>query len=178
MDARAQDMGESEEIHLSSMAPEAACRRIRGIPSQSQRKEVNSCDAKIRTAGSLLQSGCFLFSSGVFLAADLHGSLRIFTDERNKSFGFVQIRKSIAAIRCTQAPKSRSLESLQILRAESAKPGVYTLAPGAGGAAGAIAWGGAPQRGAQPQEYEVRDQISPGGGVRFKKWWLKAKIYY
>jgi hypothetical protein len=44
--------------------------------------------------------------------------------------------------------------------------GVYTLAPGAGGAAGAIAWGGAPQRGAQPQEYEVHDLISPGGGVR------------
>jgi hypothetical protein len=37
---------------------------------------------------------------------------------------------------------------------------------GAGGATGAIAWGGAPQRGAQPQEYEAHDLISPGRGDR------------
>jgi len=43
------------------------------------------------------------------------------------------------------------------------------LASGAGGAAGAIAWGGAPQRGAQPQEYEVHDLISPGGAPDLKK---------
>jgi hypothetical protein len=54
-------------------------------------------------------------------------------------------------------------------------PGVYTLASGAGGAAGAIAWGGAPQRGAQPQEYEVHDLISPGGASDLEKWWLKPK---
>jgi hypothetical protein len=42
------------------------------------------------------------------------------------------------------------------------------LASGAGGAAGAIAWGAAPQRGAQPQEYETHDQISPGGASDFK----------
>jgi hypothetical protein len=47
------------------------------------------------------------------------------------------------------------------------------LASGAGGAAGAIAWGGAPQLGAQPQGYETHDMISPGGASDFKKWWLK-----
>jgi hypothetical protein len=57
-------------------------------------------------------------------------------------------------------------------------PGVYALASGAGGAAGAIAWGGAPQRGAQPQEYEARDLISPGGASDLKKWWLKTEINY
>jgi hypothetical protein len=45
------------------------------------------------------------------------------------------------------------------------KPGVYTLASGAGGAAGTIAWGEAPQRGAQPQECGVHDLISPGGAA-------------
>jgi hypothetical protein len=47
--------------------------------------------------------------------------------------------------------------------------GVYTLASGAGGATGAIAWGGAPQHGAQPQEYEAHDIISSGGAADFKK---------
>jgi len=42
-------------------------------------------------------------------------------------------------------------------------PGVSALASGAGGAAGSLAWGGAPQRGAQPQEYEAHDLISPVG---------------
>src|SRR5512145_420730 len=40
---------------------------------------------------------------------------------------------------------------------------------GAGGAVGEIAWGGAPQRGAQPQEYDPHDLISPRRGVRLKK---------
>jgi hypothetical protein len=48
-------------------------------------------------------------------------------------------------------------------------PGIYTLAPGAGGAVGAIAWGGAPQRGAQPQAYEAHDIISSGGAADLKK---------
>jgi hypothetical protein len=43
------------------------------------------------------------------------------------------------------------------------------LASGAGGAAGAIAWGEAPQRGAQPQEYEMHDVISPGRHARQAK---------
>jgi hypothetical protein len=41
--------------------------------------------------------------------------------------------------------------------------GAWGLLWGAGGAAGAIAWGGVPQRGAQPQEYEANDRLSPGG---------------
>jgi hypothetical protein len=52
---------------------------------------------------------------------------------------------------------------------ERLESGVSTLASGAGGADGAIAWGGAPQRGAQPQEYEVHDIISSGGAADFKK---------
>jgi hypothetical protein len=55
-------------------------------------------------------------------------------------------------------------------------PGVYTLASGAGGAAGAIAWGGAPQRGAQPQEYEMHDLISPGGASDLKNGGSNPKL--
>ena len=45
----------------------------------------------------------------------------------------------------------------------NSRSGVYTLASGAGGAEGAIALGGAPQRSAQPQEYEVHDLANPEG---------------
>jgi hypothetical protein len=60
----------------------------------------------------------------------------------------------------------------------SARSGVFTLVSsaagvcafilGAGGAIGAIAWGGAPQRGAPPQEYEAHNQLSPSRGGWFK----------
>jgi hypothetical protein len=51
----------------------------------------------------------------------------------------------------------------------NARTGISTLASGAGGAAGAIARGGAPQRGAQPREYEASNQTSPGRHARKAK---------